>query len=262
MQDGFAPPQVLGWYGNDILTGGDDRDSLDGGSGDDQLFGLGADDGLSGRDGNDRIEGGAGNDTLNGGAGADILVGGSGNDTYFYSQFDNPSDDTIVEDPAESGIDTVFIDPNGQRQVLDAIWAGVRNIEIAKLSTLASISGPEFVLGTEFQNSGIRTIIASADIDAAAVTTGLTFDVRSPNLRNMQITGGSGDDVFLVGPETILHNGVQRLELEGGSGHDIVSFATSSSAANFLQNINGSGFFGIEGLRLRPKKPRTRNATC
>ena len=250
VREGYAPPAVVGWYGDDILTGGGDRDSLFGHEGNDQLFGLDGNDGLSGYNGDDRLEGGSGDDALNGGAGADILIGGSGNDVYYYSETETPDIDTIVEDPTEAGIDTIEINPNGVIQVIDSAWTGVRNIEVAKLITLTSISGPEFLLGAEFQNSGIRTVIASADIDASAVTHGLTFDVRSPNLRNLDIVGTSGDDLFLVGSQTILHNGAQQFALHGGGGRDVIAFSDTQNANNFLLNIQGSYFDGIEELRF------------
>lgn len=247
--EGYAPPAVMGMAGDDILTGGDDRDGLDGGDGNDQLFGLGGNDQLGGWIGDDRLEGGAGNDFLIGAAGADILIGGSGDDLYAYSQDHGPSLDTIIEDSEGGGIDTIeYSVPIAE--VADSVWAGVRNIEIARLLAQTPLTGVEFRLGTEFQNSGIGIVIASADIDASAMTQGLTFDIRSHGLRDLDVVGTAGDDLFLVGKDTILHNGVQQFALHGGAGHDIIAFSDGQNADNFLLHIKGSYFDGFEEIRF------------
>uniref|UniRef100_UPI0023B2FCD7 calcium-binding protein n=2 Tax=Snodgrassella TaxID=1193515 RepID=UPI0023B2FCD7 len=72
---------IVGWWSNDIISGGKGNDTLWGKAGDDILNGDDGDDILNGEDGNDILNGGAGNDTLNGGNGYDILIGGTGNDT-------------------------------------------------------------------------------------------------------------------------------------------------------------------------------------
>ena len=94
---------IIGGYGDDILTGsslanivtgGPGRDTLNGGVGNDTLNGGGSDDRLYGGEGNDSLNGGAGedgllagdgDDTLDGGADADTLSGGPDLDTVTYS---------------------------------------------------------------------------------------------------------------------------------------------------------------------------------
>lgn len=72
---------MLGYGGNDLLSGSNHDDALLGGRGADVLWGLGGNDALNGGDGDDTLRGGAGNDTLDGGSGNDDLDGGGGRDT-------------------------------------------------------------------------------------------------------------------------------------------------------------------------------------
>ncbi len=81
--------QILGFAGDDHLSGAAGADRLIGGRGEDSLFGQkGADqlfggagaDLLKGQQGRDRVVGGAGQDLLYGGAGRDRLIGGRGDD--------------------------------------------------------------------------------------------------------------------------------------------------------------------------------------
>lgn len=66
---------VLGFGGDDTLTGT---------AGADRLFGDGGNDSLRGGAGRDQLVGGAGDDTLAGGRGADLLAGGGGADTFLF----------------------------------------------------------------------------------------------------------------------------------------------------------------------------------
>jgi len=234
VEEGIAAPHVLGHSGNDELTGGDDRDSLHGGDDDDKLYGLGGDDGLTGGDGVDRIEGGAGDDVLVGGLGADVLIGGTGGDTYSY-QGDGafPSQDQIVEAAADDGIDMLFI--HAGIAVADSAFTGVRNVERVALNTLTDVPGFEAVLGAQFQATGIRTVIASADIDASQVTAGLSFIVTRPNIRPLTVTAGSGDDSFSFS-EHSLPPFVEDYVLAGGAGFDSVHF---DQGGNPFEGSNG-----------------------
>jgi Ca2+-binding RTX toxin-like protein len=84
--------ELFGGAGNDILTGGGNRDVLHGDEGNDKLAGGGSNDDLFGGDGNDKMDGGAGNDLLGGGFGNDALTGGIGNDTLVGGE----GDDTVT----------------------------------------------------------------------------------------------------------------------------------------------------------------------
>ncbi|WP_420003889.1 serine hydrolase [Arenibacterium sp. LLYu02] len=88
-RSGARGDQMLGFAGDDILTGATGGDLLNGGIGDDRLLGkAGADrllggagaDVLKGQEGRDLLLGGAGQDQLLGGGGGDRLIGGRGSD--------------------------------------------------------------------------------------------------------------------------------------------------------------------------------------
>lgn len=73
-----------GGTGNDMVSGGPQRDLLDGGTGNDWIYGKAGDDYLHGGTGNDRLFAGYGLDTLSGGTGADQFSGGPGVDAVDY----------------------------------------------------------------------------------------------------------------------------------------------------------------------------------
>lgn len=84
-----VPNRLLGFAGNDVITGTNSTDTLRGGSGDDQLRGGGGDDTLAGSGGNDKLYGSNGDDTLRGGAGTDWGWGGAGADSCYSIAFQN-----------------------------------------------------------------------------------------------------------------------------------------------------------------------------
>ena len=72
---------ILGYAGNDALTGSAGPDTLRGGEGSDTVTGGAGDDGhLNGNQGNDSVSGGDGADTVYGGRDNDTLSGDAGND--------------------------------------------------------------------------------------------------------------------------------------------------------------------------------------
>ena len=80
---------IYGQDGDDVLTGGSQRDIIVGGHGNDRIYGRGGHDtlsgdlfglGVAGGTGNDTVEGGSGNDYIHGGGGNDTLRGGDGDD--------------------------------------------------------------------------------------------------------------------------------------------------------------------------------------
>jgi Ca2+-binding RTX toxin-like protein len=235
-----APPLVLGYDGNDWLAGGDNRDWFRGGGDHDALTGMGGDDLLEGGEGDDGLQGGAGNDQLVGGPGTDVLIGGPGSDVYAYvNDVCLPADDRIEEAADEAGFDRIFIHPGGA--VGDSAFAGVRNVEIAELRILQDLPGAEFVLGAEFQASGIATVMASADIDASLLTTGVRFIFARPNIRSLTVIGGSGDDVYTVEHS---HNVIVE-QADGGS--DSVRAGFSFALPDHVETLILTGAGGIGG---------------
>lgn len=98
---GSGNDTLIGGAGGDWLFGGDGNDSLDGGSGDDWL---------QGRAGNDTLIGGEGNDGLSSGGGKDLLTGGLGNDD-FWIDIDSLSASTVttVTDFNKLGTDSILL---------------------------------------------------------------------------------------------------------------------------------------------------------
>jgi hypothetical protein len=95
--------------GNDILSGGNNKDTIDAGAGADTVHGENGDDSLIGGDGGDLIFGDNGKDTIDGGSGDDTLSGGNGHDLFvfgFHFGHDVITDydkDQIQVHPAEWG---------------------------------------------------------------------------------------------------------------------------------------------------------------
>jgi hypothetical protein len=88
----YAPVNIAGTDGKDVLRGGNGndllnglngRDRLIGGKGDDTLYGGNGNDVLSGWGGNDQLFGGRGEDRLYGNEGHDIIEGGLASDRLF-----------------------------------------------------------------------------------------------------------------------------------------------------------------------------------
>lgn len=94
---------VLGFDGNDILYGLNNKDDfLAGGRDNDDLYGYSGDDRLDGGSGNDRLYGGDGKDVLYGGAGLNTLEGGAGADVFVI----HPS--ALTEGPAMADLITDY----------------------------------------------------------------------------------------------------------------------------------------------------------
>jgi len=174
---------ILGFGGNDIITGGDEADRIDGGLGNDTINagaglntvrgGAGNDTIIAGADGN-RIDGGVGNDSITSGAGDDILVGGLGNDTIEAGDgndkvFGGPGDDAMA-----GGIGN------------DTLWGGAGNDSIdggVGDDTLGGVAGRNTLLG----GAGSDTFI----VRSLAGNPTNDFDVLSDVLKIARFEAGS-----------------------------------------------------------------------
>jgi Ca2+-binding RTX toxin-like protein len=107
------PITLYGSRFGDTITGSADADFIDGNAGDDVLDGA---------EGDDTLSGGAGEDTLVGGAGDDALAGGDGADTYYLQQ--GMGRDVIVENPADSGVNTLQLAAGAETGFLAAETQG------------------------------------------------------------------------------------------------------------------------------------------
>ena len=116
-------PDIYGFYGNNVLSGG---------AGNDSLYGEGQIDTLYGGDGDDTLYGDSssiavalhGGDYLDGGAGNDALLGFSGSDTYFGFT-------------ATSGLDSITDDAGATDRIEFANTANI-NIEALQFSRIGN----------------------------------------------------------------------------------------------------------------------------
>ncbi len=105
-----------GLFGDDLLIGGKGDDVIWGGLGDDILRGGHGDDTLHGLVGDDRLLGGTGNDTLIAGAGENVLIGGSGADAFVFV---GAVGDSVINDFNAAEGDTISIVDWGVNSVSD-----------------------------------------------------------------------------------------------------------------------------------------------
>jgi len=253
---------LYGYDGNDTLTAGPGGDALRGGGGNDTLNG-GADgdflygdagiDNLIGGGGQDLMDGGADNDTLNGGAGFDDLDGGGGDDilnggddgdiirsTSGVDAIDGGAgDDSLVFNRSTSLL-AFTINAGalaGTSSVTLADGTTVRNIEHLNITTGAGDDTLDVTstliltsYGPNHFNGGAGFDQLTADLSAATVAVGalLTWS----NVEQVNIHGGSGDDIITGGSgnDTLIGNGgADRLDggasenyISGGAGNDIL----------------------------------------
>ncbi|MEN8236363.1 MAG: VCBS domain-containing protein [Pseudomonadota bacterium] len=143
---------LLGFGGNDILTGNNGEEYIHGGTGNDTIQGNNLDDFLNGGAGDDSIAGAAGNDVLLGGTGVDEITGGKGFD-IIYGGLDEDTD-TLM---------------GGSDSDLFVFAIGFENGSFTLLSTGDSVKGfnssgqnADFI---GFLDFSVAANLASGDID-------------------------------------------------------------------------------------------------
>lgn len=169
-----------GGDGEDIIRGGDGNDSIHGGLEKDLLFGDGGNDSIAGNDGNDLIEGDEGVDSLYGGKGNDTLRGGLDSD-ILYGQDD--SDLLNGGDKADTlyggkGADTIFGSNDG-----DFVSGNADNDSLnggRGFDTLNGDDGNDTLVGVDTTNG-----LGAAEVDT--------------------LTGGTGEDVFVLGDRSSVY---------------------------------------------------------
>jgi Ca2+-binding RTX toxin-like protein len=107
----------------DILRGGDGNDSLIGAAGLDLIFGGNDDDILTGNADQDTLYGGAGNDLIYGGGQNDRLFGETGNDTFYGGLGDK---DNFVFAASDWGDDQIM-DFQDRKDIIEIVGLGVPN---------------------------------------------------------------------------------------------------------------------------------------
>ena len=221
---------LMGYKGDDTLTGGAMADKLMGGEGNDELMGGGGNDTLSGDMGDDMLMGGMGDDMLYASDGEDTLDGGSNAagedpdmDTVSYKHATKP----ITVNASQVDPDTVVVTKPGSSTADNTL----KNIEIIEGSSHAD------------------TIAANQDIDlsADAVT------VNGIMLKGFEnATGGDGDNTLTGdgmanvlmggGGNDTLSGGMEADTLQGGAGADSL---TGGGGADML--YGGDGVDTING---------------
>ncbi len=168
----------------------------------------------------DTLDGGTGNDILNGGGGDDTLFGGAGNDVFVIGDAAEHGGGEVITGGADEDVIRFASTTPGQTLVLAQ---GVTEVERVTISTAA----------------GVSTGRTALDIDASAVTSGLTIvgnagvnkltgtgfnDVLIGNAGDDELNGENGEDTLLGGGgDDDLEGGEGNDQLDGGLGADAMT---------------------------------------
>jgi Ca2+-binding RTX toxin-like protein len=191
---------LWGHGGDDILTGGADRDELMSHEGDDRL---------SGGRGVDFLDGGDGDDTLNGGADDDYMLGGLGNDTYYVD-----STNDMVYEISGNDLDTV----------ISSIDYSLGSNTEKLMLTGNAIRGS----GNELDNSISANLLNTVHLYGYAGD-----DTLTSGAGNDDLDGGEGDDRLTAGAgHDFLDGGVGDDSLSGGDGNDMIIGGKGQDAIN------------------------------
>jgi len=171
VSDGRAE-SVLGFGGNDTITGGVEGEFISGGDGNDVIGGGAGDDSLHGNIGQDVVSGGAGNDVIGGGDDNDILNGGSGDDTLSGG----PGDDQLrggLDDDLLAGGDGndnyYYASGHGNDVVDDGAGSNVLYLEMICPRDVSLRDGPGGSLYVDVDNGATLDRITILHPDAVAV---------------------------------------------------------------------------------------------
>jgi Ca2+-binding RTX toxin-like protein len=228
----FVPLSTDGYFGKNILDGGDGNDTITaasitdtmiGGTGNDALSGLFTS--ASGGDGNDTIDatangtlpatldGGNGDDYLKGKiglTGPNLFAGGAGNDTIFYGT----TGDKLIGD-----------------------LSGNDYISATSVSFSTGNSTPVVM----FDNTGNNFFLGSSTVDSIVGGAGNDFlfgDVGNDTLLgadgNNTLAGGDGNDNIVGGSGNDSIIGLSGSDgMSGGAGSDSFVYFSSADGANF-----------------------------
>ena len=247
--------------GNDTVYAGDGNDSVDGGDGNDTLYGENGNDTLTGGAGNDALYGEAGDDTLVGGAGSDVMSGGSGQDTVDYSASNaavsvNLSTGAYSGGDAEgdtgSGIDGIIgsdyddtligfdgQSTNGADAYTNIFYGGAGNDYLDGAGgddELYGGDGDDEIIG----GAGNDTIEGGAGNDTVTGGDGAdTIDGGDGDDTIYAgggdiITGGEGNDTFIIDPTLLDGAAITIIGSEGGDTDDGDVLDLSRLGANFV----------------------------
>lgn len=235
---------LIGYDGNDVITGGNLCNYIDGGAGNDRLVGMDGNDailhiesqnddedpeeyyqgGIYGGAGNDNIDGGNGSDLLDGGDGDDIITGGTGSDR----SYEITSEDSDLY--------------NFHSTLTAGLYGGNGN------DRLVGDAGSDYLDG----GNGNDTLIGGPDDDNTIVH---KYDYYSPFMREHSeskytggLFGGAGDDSLDGGTGVDLLKGDAGNDvLKGGDGNDRVSFVEYDDSVEISSDMVIAGLYGGKG---------------
>ncbi|MFN0053885.1 MAG: S8 family serine peptidase, partial [Planctomycetales bacterium] len=147
------------------------------------------------------VTGNGGNDTLVAGAGGDTLVGGSGNDVYQFAA--NSALGSLTLDESGGGVDTLdFSSTTTQAVAVNLGLATAQSINTNITLTLGSASTFENVIG------------------------GALGDTLSGNSLSNSLTGGAGNDTYLINADT--PQGSDTIVETSAGGTDTIDFSAGA----------------------------------
>ena len=194
LEGGAGADTLSGDEGDDLLSGGIGMDTLYGGDGNDTLKGGEDNDQLLGNDGDDKLLGGSGSDTLVGGAGDDQLLGGDGIDFLYSGQ----GDDTLT---GGAGADRYIWQSGDQGSTLTPALDTVVGFQVGDggdaldLSSLLNVnSGDSLTDYLHFESDGAGGTILNVDADG-----GGSFETSQKiNLVDVDLTSGGVSDQDII----------------------------------------------------------------
>jgi Ca2+-binding RTX toxin-like protein len=185
---------------------------------------------LIGGAGNDTVTGGTGADTLLGGAGADNQDGGEGSDLYIIGSATDYTDDVITDTGS-------FLDIDELR-----FTSTTANTTLTLNSSLSGVE--KIVIGTGMDTSAVTSSTTSLNVNASAVTYGLSV-IGNSGVNTL--IGGAGNDTLNggLGNDT-LNGGAGADTLIGGAGIDTFVYAAGDSSPLFTGSGDDGSVYGFD----------------
>lgn len=263
---------ILGYDGDDILSGGLGNDTLAGNAGNDTLDGGSGDDSLSGNDGSDVLTGGSGNDRMDGGIGSDTYVFGRGHGSDTIKNFDTSASKDIIRYADDIRPDEISAKRSGDDLIL-SLNGNVDRIVVSEYfssNAYYHLDEIHFADGTIWARKDVEpmvivptdgndTLIGYGGDDVLAG--GLGNDSLSGYAGNDVLDGGDGDDGLSGGDgDDVLIGGSGNDRMDGGLGADtyvlgrghgidrISNFDTSAGkdVVQYLEGIDPSDIEAIQ----------------
>jgi Ca2+-binding RTX toxin-like protein len=211
------PATIVGTSGADTITGtpGPDviwadagDDSVAAGDGDDVVCGGAGGDGIDGGNGNDQIFGGLDNDIVTGNLGDDLVDGGGGDD--WLSEAASDADVTInLAAGTATGIGA------------DAL-ANLERVSLLRMNGSAQLLTSSSTKSVIFRGSGAAEVVTDED--------------TGPDVQPLYISGGFGDDHYVIG-----RPGVEMIEWnrDESGGLDTYDVLTTAGTTRIVDNYGG-----------------------